>query len=147
MKIRFLMFLLPMVFLVGCVSPKPMSPREKFLSRTANRTAYAKLYEVSPESLHEQEDKILRIKKSFVRGVREAINQGVDINERLTQIENFSELLHSQSLEDIRELELGYNPKTDVILFYHYWVEDDKQDFGYIVSRDGAIKKTVRHRF
>ena len=124
-----------------------MSPREKFLSRTANRTAYAKLYEVSPESLREQEDKILRIKKSFVRGVREAINQGVDINERLTQIENFSELLHSQSLEDIRELELGYNPKTDVILFYHYWVEDDKQDFGYIVSRDGAIKKTVRHRF
>jgi hypothetical protein len=134
---------LPVVLLVGCSSSKPLSPREAFLARTADRTVYAKLYEVSPESLREKEEKILRITKAIIRGIRRANEDGTPLNEHLDQLEHVSERLHKEHLGLIQELEREYEPKKDVILFFHYWPNDENQDYGYIVTRDGVTRKIV----
>jgi hypothetical protein len=135
--------LLPLVILTGCSSSKPLSPREAFLARTADRTVYAKLYEISPESLRETEERILRITKAIIRGIRRANDEGTPLNEHLDQLEHVSELFHKEHLGLIQELEKAYDPKMDVILFFHYWPEDENQDFGYIVTRDGVRRKVV----
>jgi predicted phosphohydrolase len=134
---------LPVVFLAGCSSLKPLSPREAFLVRTADRTDYAKLYEVSPESLREKEERILRITKAIIRGIRRANEEGTPLNEHLDQLEHVSELFYREHLGLIQEMEEAYDPKTDVILFFHYWPNDENQDYGYIVTRDGVTRKIV----
>lgn len=142
MKTQLFGLLLVMV-LAGCSSVTPYSPREAFLARTPERAAYAKLYEVSPESLRENEEGRLRLTKAFVQGVRNAKKRGADLEEHLAAVERLAGKLHEERLDWIRELESGYDPKTDVILFFHYWPEDEKQDVGYFVTRNGRVIKTV----
>lgn len=130
-----------MTLLTGCSGSKALSPREAFLARTTDRTAYAKLYEVSPESLRREEERIHRIIKGVVRGVREAKKEGRDIDKHLADVERGGELLHEERLGWISELEAGYDPKADVVLFYHYWPDDENQDFGFMVTRNGVVRK------
>jgi hypothetical protein len=131
------------ILLAGCSSSKILSHREAYLARAADRTAYAKLYEVSPESLREKEDRILSTVRAIVNGIKEANAQGQDVEERLAQIEHAAELFYREHLAFIRLLETQYDPKTDVILFYHYWVEDEEQDYGYVVTRNGRAQTKV----
>jgi hypothetical protein len=132
-----------LIILSGCSVSKTMSPREAFLTRTADRASYAKLYEVSPESLREKEDRMLRMTKAIIQGIRKVNKEGMPLNEHLDQVEHISELFHKEHLGLIREIEEGYDPKTDVILFFHHWPDDENQRYGYIVTRNGKSMKTV----
>lgn len=129
--------------LVGCQVAR-MSPREAFLSRTPDRTNYFRCYEVSLESLRGEEDRIVRLTKNFSKGVREASADCPAcpaLQERLSRIEMIADKLHQEHVEFMRKLEQVYNPKTDVILFYHYWA-GDLQKAGYLVTRDGTPRRT-----
>jgi len=130
------------VAVVGCATT-PKSPREAFLSRIPDRTNYFRCYEVSIESLRAEEERILRLTHNFARSAREATTNCPTcpaLQEGLARIERVADTLHKPHVEFMRQLEAAYNPKTDTILFFHYWV-GDTQDYGYILTCDGVVKR------
>jgi hypothetical protein len=132
--------------LTGCATKPVTSPRELFLRGVADRSAYAKLYEVSPEILRTKEDEVLRVANSIIQGVRKAngaSDRNAAIEEGLLRMEQFVQRTHDERMALVRKLELSYDPKTDLVFFFHYWPSDDKQEIGYIVVRDGVLRTKV----
>lgn len=130
------------VVIAGCHTPQK-SPREAFLSRIPDRTNYFRCYEVSIESLRAEEERILRLTKGFTRGVRESTTNCPScpsLQEHLAYVERAADTLHTSHVEFMKQLEAVYNPKTDTILFFHYWM-GDTQDYGYLLTRDGVVKR------
>lgn len=133
--------------LVGCRTGR-MSPREAFLSRAPDRTNYYKLYEVSIESLRAEEDRILRLTKGFTKGVRSVTTNCppcAPLQEHLSRVDMIADKLHKPDVAFIERLQKDYDPKTDTILFFHYWDSSQDevgfQDYGYLVTRGGVVKK------
>jgi hypothetical protein len=135
---------------VGCSTPQ-MSSREAFLSRVPDRSHYYKLYEVSPEALRFEGDRILRLTKNFTQGVREVVRECREcpaLDAHLSRVDHIAERLHEPHLQLVQQLEEVYDRKTDTILFFHYWVADGEddvghQEWGYLVTRGGIVKKRV----
>ena len=102
------------------------------------------------ESLRAEEDRILRLTKNFTQGVR-----GVTTNcppcpqlqEHLSRVDMIADKLHKPHVEFMERLEKSYDPKTDTILFFHYWDssrdEVGFQEAGYLITRDGIVKKRL----
>lgn len=120
-----------------------MSRREAFLSRTPDRTNYFRLYEVSLESLQAEEERIVRLTKNFTQSIRQVTTNCPAcpvLEEHLSRVESIANRLHKPHVELMQQLEKVYDPKTDGILYFHYWA-GERQEAGYLVTRDGIVKK------
>ncbi|MBA4146675.1 MAG: hypothetical protein H0X66_01070 [Verrucomicrobia bacterium] len=139
--------LLLAVALVGCSTPQN-SPREAFLSRVPDRNHYYKLYEVSPESLRWEKDRILKLTKGIAQGVRETAKDCPEcpvLDEHLARLDDVAERFHEKDVQLIQQLKEVYDPRLDSILFFHYWVpevDDDVgyQEWGYLITKGGVVK-------
>jgi hypothetical protein len=133
--------------LTGCVSV-PRSARETFLSSVpAERAHYIQLYEVSIDSLREQETRRFGVTEAFVQAMRETggdclTNSCPAIETRLERIDMISDVLHKTRLEELKALEEGFNPKTDSILFFAY-ESGTQQEVGFMVVCGSKVKKKI----
>jgi hypothetical protein len=138
--IRLVLFI-SLLLMTGCLRTRTASPREQFLQTVSDRAAYAKVYEVSPESLREQEERLFSLVKRIVQNVREVnrtTTNNPSLDQGLIRIERKTEGLYQERLKLIESLEQHYNQKTDAILFFHFWPNDEKQQVGYVIIRSGV---------
>ena len=133
--------------LTSCASA-PRSARETFLSSVpAERAHYVQLYEVSIDSLREQEARRFGVTEAFVRAMRETgseclTNSCSAVETRLERIEMISDMFHKTRLAELKELEEAYDPKTDTILYFAY-DSGKQQEVGFIVVCGTKIKKKI----
>jgi hypothetical protein len=135
-------FVMLAVMVVGCSTPQ-MSPRQAFLLRTPDRTNYFRVYEVSPESLRVEEERIVRLTKNFTQTTRQVSTNCPAcpvLEAHLSRVESIADRLHKRHVELMQQLENVYDSKTDAILYFHYWA-GERQEAGYLVTRDGIVKK------
>jgi hypothetical protein len=54
--------------------------------------------------------------------------------------DNIADKMYQPHVEFMEELQKVYDPKTDTILYFHYWA-GKRQEAGYLVTHDGVVKK------
>jgi len=111
------------------------------------RAHYIQLYEVSIGSLREQEDRRVGITAAFVKAMRETggeslTNSCKEVVIRLQKIEIISDRFHKIRLEEIKELENAYDPKTDTILYFAYQT-GTQQEAGFMIVCGTKVKKKI----
>lgn len=140
-----LLFLITLTSLISACTT-PQSPREAFLTRCPDRANYANVYEVSPEFLRGEDERMYRNTKSQVAHIRDTIKDDHDsrtLERQLVEIEKRNETVHKSRLQAIEQVEKFYNPKTDSLLFFRHSAGNRQETVGYLITRNGVVQKRI----
>jgi len=130
-----------LIFITGCCTTKIVSPRQAFFMKNPElKKYYVRFDETSFDVIGEHIQDKCEGRLSLLRSVKENLNKYDDINEYFELVDKRISEDCEWQMDYIREIRKDFDHEKDSLFYYSYKNGDYLED-GWIVIRNGNIRK------